>query len=242
MISGLVTVSVPAPALSAVAGARSEKATLSLRDDDTQVLHCQFNPTEYTITKTARWTRVPVRGAASAAPPEFVGTNAGSMQVELFFDSREAGIGSVVESVSRLLSWTQPSPRSIEDRRPSPPVVIFEWGGSAVFHAYVSSAAARFVLFNRDGTPIRAHVSLRLEEVPRPQPGTNPTSSGTSVVRRHHFVAGDSLPLLAHREYGRADRWRAIAAASGIDDPTRVRPGTSLLVPDLTADPPRRSS
>lgn len=234
MTSAMISISAPDPRASLLPGVRSEKATLTLRDDDQQVLHCQFNPTEYTISKSARWVRVAVRGASSTARPEFVGTDAGSLQLELFFDARDADEGTVAGSVNRLLSWTRPTPESMRVQRPSPPVIIFEWGGSALFEAYVSSASARFVLFNRDGAPLRAHVSLRLEEVPTPPPTpTNPTSTGTSLLRLHRTVVGESLPLMAHRAYGRADRWRSIAEASGIDDPTRLRPGMALLIPEV---------
>lgn len=215
-----------------VAAARLDRATLSLRDSDEPPLHCQFNPSEYTISKSATWNRVPVRGALSAALPEFVGTNGATLGLDLLFDARDTDAGGVSAAVSRLLSWTQPSRRSVDENRPSPPVVSFTWGGTATFDAYLSSASARFVLFRRDGTPIRAHVSLRLEEIPVVLPGTNPTSGSDRVVRRRTLVAGETLPLVAFREYGRADAWRAIAEASGIDDPTRVAPGTVLVVPD----------
>ena len=45
------------------------------------------------------------------------------------------------------------------------------------------------------------------------------------------MVAGDTMASIAYRAYGRPDQWRAIADANGIDDPTRVLPGTTLLVP-----------
>jgi len=45
------------------------------------------------------------------------------------------------------------------------------------------------------------------------------------------FDAGDSLPAVAYREYGNPNLWRALAEANGVDDPLRLRPGTSLLVP-----------
>jgi nucleoid-associated protein YgaU len=49
--------------------------------------------------------------------------------------------------------------------------------------------------------------------------------------------------------YGSAQRWRDIAAANGIDDPFRVRPGTTLYLPSQAEveapdaiDVPRRAS
>ncbi len=47
----------------------------------------------------------------------------------------------------------------------------------------------------------------------------------------HRLVAGDSLELLAYREYGDPTAWRVIAQANGIDDPQRLRPGAELIVP-----------
>ena len=218
-----------------VSASRLDRATLTLKGSDEPPLHCQFNPSEYTVSKSASWTRVPVRGAVSASIPEFVGTNAATLALDLFFDAREEGSGGVSASVNRLLSWTQPSPRSIDQNRPSPPVVSFAWGGTAAFDAYLSSVTARFVLFRRDGTPIRAHVSLRLEELPVLLPGTNPTSGSDVVVRQRTVRAGDSLALIAYEEYGRADDWRAIAEASGIDDPARISAGTVLVIPEPAA-------
>lgn len=233
MTQAMVSVSSTGDVALETSASRFERATLTLRDSDEEPLSCQFNPTEYTISKSSAWTRVPVRGAVSAAIPEFVGTNAAELSLELFFDSREQNQAGVSDSVNRLLSWTQPSPRSIDRNAPSPPVVAFEWGRSASFDAYLSSVSARYVLFRRDGTPIRAHVTLRLEEIPVLLGGQNPTSS-TGVkgqVRQRTLTAGETLPLVAFQEYGRAADWRAIAEASDIDDPARVAAGTRLLLP-----------
>ena len=225
-VSGGVSVSV------AATGARYESATLSVKDGSEPPLRCQFNPTEYSISTSATWRRYQAPGAPATAVPQFVSTNPASLALDLFFDSRNDGAPPVADAVTRLLSWTRPTQRSVSDNRPSPPVVTFEWGGTASFDAYVSSATARFVLFRRDGTPIRAHVSLRLEEIPAPLPGTNPTSGSEVLVRQRRLVAGETLSLVAWQEYGSADAWRLIARASGIDDPSRVAPGTLLVVPE----------
>lgn len=47
----------------------------------------------------------------------------------------------------------------------------------------------------------------------------------------HRVVAGDTLQSLAWREYGEASAWRAIAEANNIDDPSRLRSGTELVLP-----------
>ncbi len=223
-----------------VTAARYDRATLSLKDSGEQPLPCQFNPTEYSITRSATWRRWLSVGSASAARAQFVGADPASMGLDLFFDSRQDGSPPVSEAVNRLLSWTQPTDRSIQQKHPTPPVVVFEWGAAATFDAYLSSVTARFVLFRRDGSPIRAHVSLQLQEIPAPLPATNPTSGSDVALRRRTLAAGETLPLVAWQEYGRADDWRAIAEASGIDDPSRLAPGTVLVIPEQSTGEGRR--
>lgn len=222
------------------AGGRYDHATLSVEGSDDPPLRCQFNPTEYAITTSATWHRATAPGAPHVSAAQFVGTDAASLSVDLFFDARDDGAPPVGEAVTRLLSWTEPTRRSVDDQLPTPPVVTFEWGGTASFRAFVSSVTARFVLFRRDGSPIRAHVSLRLEQVPTLLPGTNPTSGSDVVVRQRTLGAGETLALLAWQEYGRAEDWRLIAEASGIDDPRRLVPGTSVVVPERSSPGRRR--
>jgi nucleoid-associated protein YgaU len=49
----------------------------------------------------------------------------------------------------------------------------------------------------------------------------------------HVLVEGDTLAGIAYNEYGNPSLWRAVAAANGIDDPMRLRSGTSVLLPSV---------
>jgi nucleoid-associated protein YgaU len=46
------------------------------------------------------------------------------------------------------------------------------------------------------------------------------------IVRR-----GESLPMIAAREYGDPRQWRLIAHSNAIDDPLSLSPGLRLLLP-----------
>ena len=65
--------------------------------------------------------------------------------------------------------------------------------------------------------------------------GQNPTTRGTPGLRVHIARDGDSLASLAQAYYGDPERWRAIATANDIDDPTRLKRGTALRIPRLAA-------
>jgi hypothetical protein len=208
------------------------KALIVVKDTGAK-LQCRFNPSEYTVSKSAAWTRTLVRGAETAATPEFVGTNPRALQMDLFFDGWDSGTGDISGEVQQLLDCTNPTARSISDNRPSPPVVFFQWGQKPLFDAYVKSVSVRFTLFEGDGTPVRATASVTFEEIPDQPPPQNPTSGGRRGKRSHLVMAGESLHWIAFVEYGRADLWRGIAVHNRIHDPFRLSPGAHLDLPPI---------
>jgi len=194
-------------------------------------LDFQFNPKEFTIQKSATWASTPARGAQKAGPPEFTGAGAGKLSVEMFFDASGNHDASVVTAVEKLLSCCVPTEQSRTDKKASPPLVVLRWGKTRSFPAYVTSVSAKYSLFAPGGTPIRATCSVSMEEMPGVTVKQNPTSGSIAARRRHTLVIGDSLASVAHREYGSPAMWRPLAAFNGIDDPLRVGPGTTLLIP-----------
>jgi hypothetical protein len=213
-----------------VSGQGLSKAVIVVKETDAQI-PCRFNPSEYTVSKSATWSRTPIRGAETASIPEFVGTNPRTLQLELLFDGWDSGGGDVSGDVEALMECTNPTRKSISDNRPSPPVVLFQWGTKPLFDAYVKSVSARYTMFQSDGTPIRALVTVAFEEIPS-QPGRqNPTSGGSAGRRTRLVQAGESLHAIAYQEYRKPTLWRGLALFNGITDPARLRSGTTLIVP-----------
>lgn len=191
----------------------------------------RFNPKEYSVQKRANWQRAPLPGVAQATIPQFTGAEPRELSLEIFLDESESPSKSVVKDVELLFSCCTPTPQSLLMRQPSPPFVIFGWGSTMSFVAFVKSVSARYTLFRQDGTPIRAVCNVSLEEIPTPIPRQNPTS-GTLVRHRTHVVtAGETLASIAYREYRDPNLWRAIADANDLDDPMRLPSGTRLLLP-----------
>jgi phage tail-like protein len=118
----------------------------------------------------------------------------------------------------------------IPDFSTAPPKVQFIWG-AFMFQGAVTSCSMKINVLSEMGIPQRATVSLTIQEYLSSLPGTNPTSGASGATRTHTVVAGDTLASIAFTAYGHADRWRRIAELNGIDDPMRLRPGTTLLLP-----------
>ncbi len=193
----------------------------------------QFNPKELSLTKAAAWNRTPAKGAKSAGPPEYQGPQPSKLTVEMFFDASDTHDTSVVKAVERLFACCVPTSETRQQKRASPPWVVFHWGGLTGFPGYVSQVQANYTLFTTSGVPIRAVCQVTMEEISGETPGQNPTSGALRPQRVHRVRSGDTLALLAWREYGDPTVWRVIAEANDIDDPMRLTHGRELLLPML---------
>lgn len=190
-----------------------------------------FNPKEFTYHKSANWPRKPAKGAASASPPEFTGSEPATISVEVFLDGYEQN-EDVSDDIDTLVSCCVPQTDSLSNNKPTPPWVIFAWGDKVHIKAFVKSVDVKCTMFSLSGLPLRATCTVSMEEIADELPFQNPTSGGLKPLRSRLVLAGDSLPSIAYREYGKADWWRPIAEANGIDDPLRLQPGSRLLLPD----------
>jgi nucleoid-associated protein YgaU len=222
--------------------ANLQRAKLELREPPTDgstskpggslgTIQFQFNPKELTVAKNAKWKPGKSNNAKSAAPPEFGGSDPSKLNLEMFLDATEKMDDSVVKTVEKLFACCVPTEKSRQAKKGSPPWVIFSWGGLTGFPAYVSTVTAKYTLFTPGGMPVRAVVSIALEEISGEKQGQNPTSGALAARDTHLLVAGDTLPSVAYSAYGDAGAWRDIARLNDIDDPLRLSPGARLLIP-----------
>jgi nucleoid-associated protein YgaU len=217
-------------------GTTLPKASLSVAEGvaSTPFLRFRYNPTEYSVSKSARWSRTAAQGAESAGRAEFTGTDPTTISMEIFFDAFEEPAGDVSGDIRTLLSWTQPTEASRAQRRGRPPLLRFVWGTNPVlqsFMGFLKSVQAKYTMFRVDGTPIRATATITLEEYDSGTPGQNPTSGAREGRRAHVVTEGETLQSVAYEEYGQPALWRGLALFNDIDDPMRVAPGSELLIP-----------
>ena len=204
------------------------KAALK-KDGSVEMVVFRINPSSVILTKTAQWT-THQNTDGSSATPQFVGANPRTLTTQVLLDTWD-GSGDVAVDVDRLLDWTNATRESYGQGVPQPPLVTLIWGDMLYFRAYLKSVTVTYPLFGDKGRPVRATVDLILEETPDDAARQNPTSGGLAGRSVTVVQAGDSLASIAYREYGKAGLWRPLARANGIDDPLRLAPGTTLVVP-----------
>ena len=209
-----------------------EQAKIEVDGEPTPI-DCWFNPTEYSISKTNLWEFKAAPGTA-LPPAQFAGGMPRELTVDLLFDASDTN-KDVRDVTNQLLKMMELGAGG------RPPMITFIWGQTNSFKAVAQTMSLRYTLFRQDGSPIRAHASLRLAQADKTQDassppggtsgGGNPTTRGVDAIRTHIVRDGDSLQSLAFDAYGDAAQWRAIAEANGIDDPLALRRGSSLSIP-----------
>jgi nucleoid-associated protein YgaU len=215
-------------------GKGNAKAAIFNVDKGGAPIECHFNPAEYTFSKQNSWS-IANTPATNLPEFEFGGGQPATLQMQLLFDTqreqrdvRKVYTDRVWELM--LIDESLKDPRSQKSR---PPMVRFQWGTTWSFDAVISAIAQRFTLFLPDGTPVRAMLDVSFQQIKDAKlfPRQNPTSGGEGGERVLTVREGDTLRLLAHREYGSVALWPLIAEANNIADPRRLEPGTRLRIP-----------
>lgn len=191
-----------------------------------------FNPKDFSITRGAKWEAQSNSGGTM--PPEYKGPVPATLTVEIFLDETDKDNGDISKIIKKLLGYVNPESDSKSQNKPSAPHARFIWGTAIEFLGFIEQVAVKYTLFRENGNPVRGSATLTLKEFGAAPARQNPTSGGDPGSRAHRVVAGDTLPSVAYAEYGNAADWRAIADANpSIDDPMRLIPGRSLVVPPL---------
>jgi hypothetical protein len=185
-----------------------------------------FNPTEYSIEKSNQFqsTALP---SLSTPITQFVSGNAQTLTMDLFFDSYEKR-EDVRNYTGRLAALLD-----IDRDLHAPPTCKFIWG-KLEFKAVLERVTQRFTLFLDSGIPVRAMLSVTFREYKTiTEQLQSPPRQSADRIKRRVIKQGDSLWLIADREYGDPGLWRRIAKANRIDNPRILEVGKEIIIPPL---------
>jgi nucleoid-associated protein YgaU len=207
-------------------------------------LEVPYAPTELSFAKASTYAEVAVPGLEQPLL-QFVKGEAETLSLEVFLDAT-GGQGPLTGSVTAEAEKYHKL-GSIRSALHSPPLVRVAWGadfpGTSLgqtetpdgsFTAVVLSVARRFTLFDPEGRPLRAVVTLSLKHYASLATQVEAINyQSADHTRQHVVMEGETLPLIAHDAYADAARWRIIADHNGLDNVRDLVPGTVLELPPL---------
>jgi len=215
------------------------------------VIPVSFNPTEYTLNKGSQMAEIAIPGLDSPIL-QFVRGQSETLSLDLFFDSTDCGMDKNATSVTKK---TDPFYQliKIDGKMHAPPVVFFSWGpefpgsrayssmgsgtGSQQRHGFkcvVESVRQRFTLFNPNGVPLRATLTVSLKEYKTlSEQLAELNLLSPDHTHAHVMQQGETLAHIAATAYNDPTKWRAIADENAILDPLDITPGKMLQIPVL---------
>jgi len=218
------------------------------QDGSSEQITVQYNPNSLSFEKPVHTAEITIPGLDSPLK-QFVRGGTETASVELFFDTTERGTGVGATSVTTLTDAFYGLVK-IDPQTHAAPVCSFIWGEKfpgdrlperygnqrrTEFSCVVTSVKQDFKLFSPEGTPLRAVLTLKLEEyVPLQRQIEQLNLQSADHTRSHVLEQGESLALVSWQYLHDARDWRHIATANRIDDPRRITPGRTLTVPPLT--------
>ena len=164
---------------------------------------------------------------------QFVGAGTTKLTLTLWFDVT-AMTQNPVDDVRRLtkevIYFMIPQPTAKDPKQFIPPAVRFSWG-SFLFDGIIDGLEESLEFFSPEGRPLRASIGLSLSQknILAVQFGKVPETKGDKPLSP--AKSGDSIQSMAG-DKGKNGGWQGIAAANGIEDPLRLKPGQLI---DLNA-------
>jgi hypothetical protein len=197
----------------------------------------QFNPENLKLTFSNQVQQPQAGGATTGQQSrQFVGTGTTRLALQLWFDVTappysDEGMTDVRELTAKVTYFIDPKPPrggggggAGNQTQLVPPGVRFGWG-TFQFDGVLDSLDESLEYFSADGKPLRASMSLTLSQQKIFNPvvagARRPGGAGTRPLTA--AAAGATLQGLVGD--GAAGSWQAVAAANGIEDPLRLRPG-----------------
>ncbi len=209
---------------------RLEKATIKIlrgkrRGEEIKAL---FNPTEYTQEISNTYDEKKLPGLRNPVL-RFVNGDIQTLSMDLFFDTWTDGNRQDVSVFTRSIT----SILHIDEQLGEPSEVEFAWG-SLIFKAYIVSVSQRYTMFNDDGTPVRATLSVSFKQFERfTEKVPLPREKGSSSTKARVLAGADRLWSMAEREYGDKNAWRRIARENRISNPVQLGSGVTLVLPPV---------
>ncbi len=205
--------------------AKLEKAII-INTTTNEKIAVMYNPEEFKLDQGNTFAEVGIPGL-NAPPIQYVRGRARTLTMDLFFDTYESG-QDVRLHTGRVVDLLNTLPQT-----KAPPILLFSMGRFN-FKCVLVDAGQRYTMFLRDGTPVRATLSVRFEEYVRiditVQQGLF-IGPPTLQPALHNFIQGQTLSSLSSDYLGDPTQWRAIAEANKIDDPFHIAPGAPLVIP-----------
>lgn len=206
-----------------------------------QSFEAMFNPSSYAQGYGVVWSEK--RGInTSGSQASYIRSEPATLSFDLLIDGtgvRDSGLAAPFrKTVSERIDQFRRTAYTYNGVIHQPNYLLVSWG-KLWFSCRLEKLDIEYDLFQRDGTPLRAKLSVTFfadeddQKRNLKKNNSSPDLTHIRTVRR-----GDTLPRLVREIYGSTEPYLRVARANGLDHFRWLEPGSELLFPPLDQLPP----
>jgi len=205
---------------------------LMIQNTDTKdEIKALFNPNQYQIVKETNWCDIDQNGK-DIPDAQFTSGQRRELDVELFFDTysleKKVNVKTYVDELEKLML--------IDVEKHRPPILLVSWGKKALnFRCILTSLTQKYTMFLNTGMPVRATLNAKFKEVDivKDSKASQGEKQSPDHTKMRVFKEGDSLQMIANREYEDPRMWKVLADHNDIENPLDIKAGTVIEVPPI---------
>jgi phage tail protein X len=173
--------------------------------------------------------------------PKYGATGPEELKLDFIFDNTGAIEGNMLQGtkvnvqVQDFLSTVY----LMEDGIHKPKFLKIQWGRYLTFPCVLTALDINYILFNREGEPLRAKVSatflnfVEQEKRVRMEAKNSPDLTHVRTVKQ-----GDRLDWITYKEYGDPQYALQVAKANGLSTFRKLTTGANLILPPFARTTP----
>ncbi len=152
--------------------------------EDGEEIEFMFNPTQLSFTRNPSYNKS--KGArnkkghpkTSFASPDSYSLSLSNILIDTY--EQEINVLTYVEKFKKAVGFTEGG----KDKEKRPPRYIFSWGAEVYFKScVVKSLTYKLTMFLADGTPVRAILTLKIQEADDAKPSSKLKGRGSTPPR-----------------------------------------------------------
>lgn len=205
------------------------------------VFEAMYNPTSFSQTLGAQYSKKETSNPAESIL-ELRRISNKTVSFKLLFDGTGASPGSnliganstsllasATKGVDLVIEYLSKAVLGLNKEKHDANDLTLIWGVYKM-QARVDKMTVNYILFDRIGRPLRAEVDISFTQIGDPQSIFSKFKS-PDVTKTYTVKAGDTLPLIALREYDDESFYLEIAKVNNLKNYRRLEPGMTLVMP-----------
>ena len=220
--------------------------------DDSRQFTVQINPASFSLNKKINYQSNDAQGTQESTQ-RFTASGPSTLSFEIIFDGTGVvknasnldqipAVGAIASliagedtfDVAEQIQLFENVVYWYDGQIHQPNKVKITWGDGLSFEGSLTTISYNYSLFSPDGKPLRAKANCSFVKTVSPeQQAQEQDDSSPDLTHVREFTDGDTLPLLAHRIYGKPELYLEVARVNKLINFRRIKSGQKIMLPPI---------